>query len=155
MTSKQNQMISICGSHLSMLLCRNDTGFLNAKVLPWTLCRLVLPSSIIMSVQRTCKPLGVDAEDDQSEQENCVLQVGIGRGNPWVHRCQPLPLPTSTHTPVPMHCTLGYRGTDPSWVYPGVCLIIISTSTTIMHVHIISTTHGAVVIVIWPWMCWC
>ena len=27
-----------------------------------------------MSVQRTCKPLGVDAEDDQSEQENCVLQ---------------------------------------------------------------------------------
>ena len=52
----------------------NDTGSLNAKVLPWTLCRLVLPSSIIMSVQRTCKPLGVDAEDDQSEQENCVLQ---------------------------------------------------------------------------------
>ena len=61
-------------------------------------------------------------------------------------------------TPVPTHSTLtlGYMGTNPSWVYPKVCLIIISISTTIMyHVHIVSTTHGAVVIVIWPWMCWC
>ena len=74
-----------------------------------------------------------------------------------VHRHQPVPLPTNTWTTVPkdMGTMCGYRGTDPSWVYPRVYSSIISISTTIIYVHSSLYIYSSIVVsTSLPLSCW-